>query len=195
MTNNDVDYILQISNRQQLRQWLKDNYDKAKYCWIITTQVNEQKSLFNTINYLDAIEEALCFGWINETAKLISNTQLIQCLIPRNKRAWSELDKERYRRLEKLGLMTKAGKKTFFNANQKSFKVDKKIIKIIKSDPQVVKHIHSFPDLYLRIKLDNIQSKRKQPKLFHARLNKFMKNTRIGKMYGNWNDNGRLINY
>lgn len=53
----------------------------------------------------------------------------------------------------------------------------------------------SFPPLYRRVRIDTIQIKKKQLELFNSRLQKFIKNTRQGIMFGKWNDNGRLIDY
>ncbi|MDU5950471.1 MAG: thymidylate synthase, partial [Paenibacillus macerans] len=48
---------------------------------------------------------------------------------------------------------------------------------------------------YKRVRIDTIQSVRNQPELFMSRLDKFITNTRENKMYGQWNDNGRLLDY
>lgn len=59
------------------------------------------------------MEEALCFGWIDSTVKKLDTGITIQRLSPRKKGSiWSELNKERCRRMEKLGKMTQAGKKS-----------------------------------------------------------------------------------
>lgn len=50
-----------------------------------------------------------------------------------------------------------------------------------------------FPSLYQRVRIDTIQIKKKQPELFQSRLQKLLDNTKAGIMYGEWNDNGRLL--
>ena len=66
-----------------------------------------------TLCYLDVVEECLCFGWIDTTRKKLPDGKLIQRLTPRSKNSkWSELNKERVRRLEKLGFMTDEGRKS-----------------------------------------------------------------------------------
>ena len=52
-----------------------------------------------------------------------------------------------------------------------------------------------FPELYRRIRIDTIHQVKKEPELFIKRLEKFIENTKQGKMYGAWNDNGRLSEY
>lgn len=54
-------------------------------------------------------------------------------------------------------------------------------------------NFQSFPPLYQRVRVDTIQIKKKQPDLFKSRLQKLLDNTKAGIMYGEWNDNGRLL--
>ena len=59
----------------------------------------------------------------------------------------------------------------------------------------VWENFQRFPLLYQRVRIDTVQIKKGQPELFRARLQKLVDNTRQGIMYGEWNDNGRLIDY
>ena len=54
-------------------------------------------------------------------------------------------------------------------------------------------NFQKFPSLYQRVRIDTIQIKKKQPELFQSRLQKLLDNTKVGIMYGVWNDNGRLL--
>ncbi|HFL3758325.1 TPA: YdeI family protein, partial [Clostridioides difficile] len=150
----------------------------------------------DTLLYLDAVEEALCFGWIDGVKKKISETELAQRLSPRSKKSsWTELNKERVRRLEKLGLMTDEGREVLPDMNYDSFRIDPVIEQRLKEENQVYENFMAFPDLYKRVRIDTIQSNKKQPELFKSRLDKFICNTRENKMYGQWNDHGRLLDY
>uniref|UniRef100_UPI00406CA90F YdeI/OmpD-associated family protein n=1 Tax=Paenibacillus sp. FSL L8-0340 TaxID=2954685 RepID=UPI00406CA90F len=60
---------------------------------------------------------------------------------------------------------------------------------------QVYENFLAFPALYQRVRIDTIQSNIKQPDLFESRLDKFIINTKENKMYGQWHDNGRLLDY
>lgn len=63
------------------------------------------------MGYIDAVEEAMCFGWIDSTAKKMDNGVTAQRLAPRRKGSiWPELNKERCRRMEQLGRMTDVGR-------------------------------------------------------------------------------------
>lgn len=186
--------ILKAKNREELRLWLENNYEIQKECWVIVKRGKPQND--DTFWYIDAVEEALCFGWIDSTVKKLDTGITIQRLSPRKKGSiWSELNKERCRRMEKLGKMTQAGKKVLPDMSEKGFNIDIDILEALKKDEIVWANFHKFPSLYQRVRIDTIQIKKKNPQLFQKRLEKLIENTKKGIMYGEWNDNGRLLNY
>lgn len=71
--------------------------------------------------------------------------------------------------------------------------IDKDILNALQADAEVWSNFQSFPPLYQRVRIDTIQIKKKQPELFQSRLQKLLDNTKAGVMYGEWNDNGRLL--
>lgn len=82
-------YILDIRTREEFRSWLWENHDKASECWIRAPKGKVPPD--DSIWYLDAVEEALCFGWIDTTNKTVDGINL-QRFTPRSKRSpWSEL--------------------------------------------------------------------------------------------------------
>ena len=186
--------ILKVKNREELRLWLENNYETQKECWVIVKRGRPQND--DTFWYIDAVEEALCFGWIDSTVKKLDTGITIQRLSPRKKGSiWSELNKERCRRMEKLGKMTQAGKKVLPDMSEKGFNIDINILEALKKDEIVWANFHKFPSLYQRVRIDTIQIKKKNPQLFQKRLEKLIENKKKGIMYGEWNDNGRLLNY
>ncbi len=188
----EIDNLLNVYTREMLREWLIENHSSEKCCWVLVSV----KSKPDTILYLDAVEEALCFGWIDGIKKKISEDQTAQRLSPRvNKSSWTELNKERVRRLEKLGLMTDAGRKILPDMSRETFKIDSLIEQRLSEDQRVYDHFMGFSELYRRIRIDTIQSERKDEALYMSRLEKLIKYTRDNQMYGNWNDGGRLLDY
>lgn len=186
--------ILKAKNREELRLWLENNYETQKECWVIVKRGKPQND--DTFWYIDAVEEALCFGWIDSTVKKLDTGITIQRSSPRKKGSiWSELNKERCRRMEKLGKMTQAGKKVLPDMSEKGFNIDIDILEALKKDEIVWANFHKFPSLYQHVRIDTIQIKKKNPQLFQKRLEKLIENTKKGIMYGDWNDNGRLLNY
>ena len=122
--------ILQVNNRNEFRQWLSCHSSKETECWI---KVKRGRPINpDVFYYLDAVEEALSFGWIDSTHAVVDGVRM-QRFSPRNKNSpWTELNKERVRRLEKLGLMTDAGRAVLPAMGARSFQVDRDIEKAMK---------------------------------------------------------------
>ena len=146
--------------------------------------------------YLDAVEEVLCFGWIDTTHKNIDGVDM-QRFTPRTaKSLWSELNKERCRLLEKLGLMTDAGRAVLPDMSENGFMIDPEIQSAFGENPIAWKNFQNFPALYQRVRIDSIQrDKKKDRTVFEKRLKKLVQQSEAGKMFGDWNDYGRLLDY
>lgn len=105
----EIHNLLDVKSRTELREWLIQNHKTEKECWVVVKRGRPTDN--NTFWYIDAVEEALCFGWIDSTTKKIADDVTVQKLCPRKPKSnWSELNKERCRRMERLGLMTDAGR-------------------------------------------------------------------------------------
>ncbi|NQX48671.1 YdeI/OmpD-associated family protein [Paenibacillus tritici] len=183
---------LAAATREELRNWLLVNSTAEGCCWVEVSM----KPLPDTLLYLDAVEEALCFGWIDGVKKVNAEGKLMQRLSPRSKRSsWTELNKERVRRLEKLGLMREEGRRVLPDMDIQSFSIHKIIEERLNEDAQTAQNFMAFPALYQRVRIDTIQSYIHQPELFQSRLEKFITSTRENIMYGQWHDNGRLLDY
>jgi len=190
----EVRNLLDAQNRDELRKWLQEHYSTETECWVIVKRGRPKDD--DTFWYIDAVEEAMCFGWIDSTTKKLNSGETAQKLAPRRKGSvWSELNKERCRRMEKMGRMTDAGRAALPDMSLSNFKIDEEILKELQADTKVWENFLKFPPLYQRVRIDTIQIKKKQPELFQSRLQKLIENTRQGIMYGEWNDNGRLLNY
>ena len=189
MANN----ILRIENRKDFREWLALHADKEKECWVELKRGRPVDN--NRFYYLDAVEEALCFGWIDSTQKLIDGKRM-QRFSPRKKNSpWTELNKERVRRLEKLGLMTDAGRAVLPAMGAKSFKIDHDIEAAMKA-ARCWSKFKSFPPLYQRVRAYNVAFYRKRnPDLYEQSLSHLIAETKKGRMFGEWNDYGRLLAY
>ena len=184
--------LLTAKNRGEFREWLIKNHQSEKECWVVVKRGRPVDS--ETFWYIDAVEEALCFGWIDSTTKKTESGAAAQRFAPRKKGSlWSELNKERCRRMERLGKMTDAGRKVLPDMSENGFVIDSEILCALKADEEIWNNFLSFPPLYQRVRIDTIQIKKKQRELFKSRLQKFLENTKKGVMFGEWNDNGRLL--
>ncbi len=186
--------ILNITTREDFRKWLSENHKWERECWMIAKRGKNPPT--DCVWYLDAVEEVLCFGWIDTTHKNIAGVDM-QRFTPRTaKSPWSELNKERCRRLEKLGLMTDDGRAVLPDMSESSFVIDPEIQKAFGENPLAWKNFQSFPVLYQRVRIDSIQrDKKKDRETFERRLKKLVEQSEAGKMFGDWNDYGRLLDY
>jgi uncharacterized protein YdeI (YjbR/CyaY-like superfamily) len=95
------------ANRAEWRAWLHENHDKKQSIWLIYYKKNAGKP---SLRYSEAVDEALCFGWIDSKSKPIDGEKYIQFFCKRKPNStWSRVNKEKIKRLTEENLMTKAG--------------------------------------------------------------------------------------
>ena len=112
----EVINLLHFGNCSELRQWLKENHNIEKCCWVVTYR-SKRPPEWPAIPYIEVVEEALCFGWIDSTLKRLPDGRLAQRLSPRRAKShWTQLNMDRFVELEDRGLMTEAGRRAFEKA-------------------------------------------------------------------------------
>lgn len=182
--------ILCITNRNEFREWLIQHSATEKECWIAVKRGKTPPE--DALWYLDAVEEALCFGWIDSTVKNVDGVTL-QRFSPRSKSGrWTELNKERCRRLGRLGLMTDKGCAVCPDLDAE-FEIAPEIVAAFKLRPVAWHHFQNFSPLYQRVRIDNIQRAISKHELFESRLIKLIEASERGEMIGDWHDCGRLL--
>lgn len=98
---------LYVSDRKQWRAWLRKHHASEKEVWLIYYKRHTGKP---RIPYDDAVEEALCFGWIDTNVKRLDDERYMQKYTPRRPGSrWSKLNKERAGKMIEAGKMTRAG--------------------------------------------------------------------------------------
>jgi len=98
---------LYVTNRSDWHEWLRKSHDTKKEVWLIFYKKHTGNP---SIPYDDAVEEALCFGWIDSIIKKIDDEKFARKFTLRKSRSkWSELNKKRARKMIKEGKMTEAG--------------------------------------------------------------------------------------
>ncbi|MQA01230.1 MAG: hypothetical protein GEV07_00380 [Streptosporangiales bacterium] len=104
------------ASRAQWRTWLAANCRTEKAAWLV---IQRQGSSTPSVSYGDAVEEALCFGWVDSKAVKRDADSTWQRFGPRNPRSgWSNVNKERVQRLTDAGLMTSYGQQLVDLAKQ-----------------------------------------------------------------------------
>ena len=106
MTNEDLDSFYPAS-KQEWRQWLEENHRLKQSVWLV---YYKKKSGMPSISWSEAVDQALCFGWIDSTAKPIDEHTYKQFFTKRKpKSVWSKVNKQKIERLIEQGLMVQAG--------------------------------------------------------------------------------------
>lgn len=176
---------LYVKSRSQWRSWLEKNHEKEKEIWLLYPKAHTGKY---RIPYADAVEEALCFGWIDSIAKGIDDEKYAQRFTPRRSRAnWSQPNIERMRKLIRQKKVCPAGIAAFENIHvlKKKFVISQDILSALKKDPVVWKNFRKFPVDYQRIRVAYIESRRDGKNgEFEQSLNNFIKKTKAGKKFG-----------
>jgi uncharacterized protein YdeI (YjbR/CyaY-like superfamily) len=96
-----------VRDRAQWRAWLETNHATSAGIWLIFDKKSAGRE---RLPYGDAVEEALCFGWIDSLARPIDEAQYQQLFTPRKPTSvWSRPNKERVERLRAAGLLRPAG--------------------------------------------------------------------------------------
>jgi uncharacterized protein YdeI (YjbR/CyaY-like superfamily) len=103
----EVRKTLLVTSREEWRAWLTEHHQSETEVWLIYYKKHTGRP---PIPYDHAVEEALCFGWIDSIVKRIDDEQVAQKFTPRRDHTrWSELNKRRLRKLIREGRMTEAG--------------------------------------------------------------------------------------
>ncbi len=95
------------ATRQEWRKWLQKNHAIKQSIWVV---MYKKDSSIPTITWSDAVDEAICFGWIDSTKRPVDHEKSIQYFCRRKPTSmWSKINKDKVERLTKDGLMAQAG--------------------------------------------------------------------------------------
>jgi hypothetical protein len=103
----EIGETLYVTTGEDFRRWLDENHTSRREVWLIQYKKAAKKP---SIGYVDAVEAALCYGWIDGTQKSMDAERYALRFSPRRPKSnWTETNKERARRLIAEGKMTEAG--------------------------------------------------------------------------------------
>ena len=173
--------LLNAQNRDELRQWLLENYNKEPECWVVVKRGRPVDD--ETFWYIDAVEEAMCFGWIDSTTKPLDKDHKIQRFTPRNpKSTYSQANKERLKWLLENKMIHPKFEDKIRTILSDPFIFPDDIIDRLKADKTAWKNYQHFSDPYKRIRIAYIEAARKRPEEFEKRLNNFINKTKENKI-------------
>ena len=103
----EIGETIYVTTREDFREWLEANHKSKKEIWLIQYKKATKKP---SINYIEAVEEGICFGWIDGLEKSMDAERYALRFSPRRPKSnWTETNKERARRMMAEGRMTEAG--------------------------------------------------------------------------------------
>lgn len=176
---NEISTIYFI-NRQEWRNWLETNFETKDDIWL---EYPLKKTGKERILYNDAVEEALCFGWIDSTVKSLNEETSIQRFCKRKKNSsFSQPNKERLSWLYKNELIHDSIRTDVERLIKDEFIFAQDILDQLKSDKACWSNYENFSPAYKRIRIAYIESGRKRPEEFVKRLNNFISKTRKNKL-------------
>lgn len=101
--------IIHAETREQWRAWLEQNHGTARGVWLCSWRTGTQRP---RCPYPEAVEESICFGWIDSTTTILDDERGLQLFTPRRaKSAWTRLNRQRAAEMESRGLMRDAGRR------------------------------------------------------------------------------------
>lgn len=170
------------SDREEWRSWLSAHFESEKEIWLVFPMLASGES---RLSYNDAVEEALCFGWIDGVIKNIDATHRAQRFTPRKAGSpYSRPNVERLIWLNENGMIHPRIRESILPIIRTPYEFPEDILAAVNADAETSRNYGNFPEAYKRIRIAYIDSARKRPAEFEKRLENFIKKTRANKMFG-----------
>ena len=166
--------------RSEWRQFLADHFETIPEIWFVfPTKDSGEPGL----SYNDAVEEALCFGWIDSTNRRLDEQHCIRRFSPRKAGSpYSQPNIERLIWLHAHGLIHPKVEESILPVIRARFVFPPDIIDTLRQDQTVWENYEQFSDPYKRIRVAYIEAARNRPDEFQKRLNSFIDKTRRNKL-------------
>lgn len=172
--------ILYCTDRLEWREWLAENFEKENEIWFVFPTIDSGEE---GVTYNDAVEEALCFGWIDGRAGTLDETHQLRRFTPRRKGSgYSRPNIERLILLDREGLIHPGIRDSVNEIISTPFVFPEDILDEIRKDEVAWANYDKFTESYKRIRVAYIDAARKRPEEFRKRLDNFIKKTRENKL-------------
>jgi len=168
------------SDRHEWRRWLADNFESKDEIWFVFPSKDSGEP---ALSYNDAVEEALCFGWIDSTTGHIDDRHGVRRFTPRKDFSYySRPNIERLIWLDSQGLIHPRIRPSVASLIEAEYVFPEDILKVIREDETAWENYQKFSEPYKRIRIAYIDASRKRPEEFKKRLASFLEKTKKGKM-------------
>jgi len=178
----DITKTFYAPDRQAWRDWLKEHYQDEKEVWLVYYRKQADRP---RIPYNDAVEEALCFGWIDSTVKHLDQDRIAQRFSPRKPGSgYSQTNKERLRWLVARGLVMPDVLATLGDIATEEFEIPPDILQALRANEQAWRNFQRYSGSYQRIRVAYVDSARDRPAEFEKRLKHVVRMTEQNKQFG-----------
>jgi uncharacterized protein YdeI (YjbR/CyaY-like superfamily) len=178
----EITRTLYVHRAADWRAWLREHHRTSREIWLVYYRKDSGKP---RISYNDAVDEALCFGWIDSTQKTLDADRTAQRFTPRRPGSpTSEMNKARARRLVREKRMTAAGLKAIGRLRAPRLVVSKDVRAALEGNADAWKHFQRFPAAYRRIRLAFVESARGRPAEFQRRLRNLVRKSAKKERFG-----------
>lgn len=172
--------VFYTSSRLEWRRWLNEHFKTEKEVWLLFPM---KESGEPSLVYNDAVEEALCFGWIDSTVKHTDALHRAQRFTPRRKgSSYSRPNVERLIWLDSNGMIHPDVRDDILPVINRPFVYPVDIIEKLERDESVMKNYRNFSEPYKRIRIAYIEAARQRPDEFEKRLRNFIEKTKQNKL-------------
>jgi uncharacterized protein YdeI (YjbR/CyaY-like superfamily) len=184
---------LEVRSRQEWRKWLSDNYDSQSEIWLVFRKQHAGhagQAGATSLSYTDAVEEALCYGWIDSLVKRLDDARYARKFTPRKAESkWSTINRRRYADLKSRGLLAAPGleraptNRSGDAPRQSASAIPSYIEERLKTDPRAWQYFEQLAPSYRRAYICWIESaKREETK--EKRLREALSLLATGKKLG-----------
>ena len=182
MVESDGKMILCPEDRGEWRRWLEGHFETEND--IIVAIPGKDR---NGVTYNDAVEEALCFGWIDSVTGNLEGYSYTKRFTPRRKGApYSRPNIERLIWLDSKGMIHPKVRPLVEDLITTDYEFPEDIIREIEKDETAWKNYQSFSEPYKRIRVAYIDAARKRPEEFKKRLDNFINSTKRNRIIGGY---------
>lgn len=178
----DITETLYVASRNAWRSWLSAHHDVKMEIWLVSYR---KKTGMPSIPYNDAVEEALCFGWIDSTRKGMDEDRYAQRFSPRRPESgFSQTNKERLARLIAQGRVLPSVVEDLKDFAPDEFEFPDDILSALQANKEAWSFFEKTSLSYQRIRIAYVEAARGRSEEYNKRLNNLIERSAQGKQFG-----------
>lgn len=178
----EITDTLYAATREEWRDWLDAHHSAKTEIWLVSYRKATGRP---SLPYNDAVEEALCFGWIDSTRKGIDDDRYAQRFSPRRSgSSFSQINKERLARLIAEGKVIPSVLEKLSDVSAEAYEFPDDIVSALQRHESAWEFLRTTSPSYQRIRIAYVDGARGRPAEFKKRLDHLIKRSAQGKQFG-----------